>query len=64
MGKLETEVKKEIKRKNIQRIILSILATAGVLSVAVIAPNVLQILKTLGIVNKSKILSIGPFIIF
>lgn len=54
MGQIETEVRKEIKRKNIQKIILGTLATVGILSVAVIAPNVLQILKTFGIINKRK----------
>jgi len=54
MGKLEKELKTRIKRENIQKAILSGIATAGILSVAVLAPNALQALKFFGIEPKSK----------
>lgn len=47
MGSLEKEVKQKTKRQNIRKIILGIVATAGILSVAVIAPNALQALSIL-----------------
>ena len=54
MGKLEKELKTRIKRENIQKAILSGIATDGILSVAVLAPNALQALKFFGIEPKSK----------
>lgn len=47
MGNLELSVKKEIRNSKIQRTVLSIIFTAGVLGVAAIAPNALQILRPL-----------------
>ncbi|MBI2627568.1 hypothetical protein HYW72_01410 [Candidatus Nomurabacteria bacterium] len=54
MGKLEKEFKKRERKANIQKIILSSIATVGLLSVAVLAPNALQALKFFGIEPKSK----------
>jgi DNA-binding transcriptional regulator PaaX len=54
MSEIEKELKKEIKRTNIQKIILSSIATAGILSVALLAPNALQVLKPLGLDKKLK----------
>jgi len=54
MGKLEKEFKKRKKRENIQKIILSSIATAGLLSVTVLAPNALQALKFFGVGSKNK----------
>src|SRR3989338_5920281 len=47
MGILEKEIKNKDKRKNIQKIILNTIFTAGVLSVALVAPNVLSAIKKL-----------------
>jgi CRISPR/Cas system-associated endoribonuclease Cas2 len=44
-GILEKEIKKQDKRKNIQKIILNIVFAVGMLSVALVAPNVLSAIK-------------------
>ena len=48
MGNLETESTKRAKKANVKKIILQSVATAGLISVAVLAPNVLTALKKLG----------------
>lgn len=48
MGRLEEESKKRTRRKNLKKIILSTVKTAGVLSFALVAPNALKLLKNLG----------------
>ena len=45
MGELEAEVKKATRRTKLRRIILNSIFSAGVLSVALLAPNALQALK-------------------
>lgn len=45
MGILEQEIKQTDKRKNIQKIILNTIFTAGIIGVALVAPNVLQVMK-------------------
>ena len=53
MGKLEQEIKSKDKRKNIQKIILNTVFAAGVLGIAIVAPNVLgAIAKLVG--NKKR----------
>jgi DNA-binding transcriptional regulator PaaX len=55
MGILEKEVKKEIRATKIQRAILQTISTAGLLSVALLAPKALQVLHNIGynkILNK------------
>jgi len=47
MGILEQEIKNRDKRKNIQKIILSTIFATGMLSVALIAPNVLSAISKL-----------------
>lgn len=47
MGNLEKEIKNKDKRKNIQKIILNTVFAVGVLSVALVAPNVLSVIKKL-----------------
>ncbi len=47
MGNLEREIKKQDKRKNIQKIILNTVFAVGMLSVAMVAPNVLSAIKKL-----------------
>ena len=54
MGKLEKELKRRVKRQNIQKAILYGVAATGLLSVAVLAPNALQALKFFGIEPKNK----------
>lgn len=51
MGLQETEVKIKTRNSKIQKAILQTIATAGILSVALLAPNVLSLLK---IFNKNK----------
>lgn len=48
MGELEISLKKEIKIGKLQRAILGTVATAGLLSVALVVPNALQALKLFG----------------
>ena len=54
MGVLEKKLKARMKRENIQKAILSRIATVGLLSVAILAPNTLQALKFFGIEPKNK----------
>ena len=49
MGK-ELRLEKRARKRNIQRIILQTIATAGVVSVGLIVPNVLSAMNTLGLV--------------
>ena len=44
MGKIEQDAKVVRRRTNIQKIVLHTIATAGVLSIALLAPNALQLL--------------------
>lgn len=48
MDTLEEAAAKRARRHNIQRAILQTIAVAGVLSVAIVAPNALQVLRQLG----------------
>jgi CRISPR-associated endonuclease Cas2 len=54
MGNLEKEVKKKIRATKIQKAILAVIANAGLLTVAALAPNVLQSLQTFGLIPKTK----------
>ncbi len=49
MGKLEEKSKKRSKKKNLQRIILQTVATAGILGIGLIAPQVVGALGKLGL---------------
>ena len=49
MGKLEEKSKKRTKRKNLQRVILQTVATAGILGVGLMAPQVIGALGKLGL---------------
>ena len=55
MGNLEIEAKKEIRATKIQKAVLQTIATAGLLSMALLAPNALQALKIFGLNKKTKI---------
>ena len=54
MGILETETWKRTRNKNLQKIILEVIATAGLLSVVAVAPGVIQALGMLGSIGKKK----------
>ena len=54
MGKLEKINKQKTKRANLQKIILQTIATAGVLSIALVAPNVLGVMAKLGIIPNKR----------
>ncbi|MFZ2303596.1 MAG: hypothetical protein WAV98_02270 [Minisyncoccia bacterium] len=49
MGYLEEESKKRSKKGEIQKVILEAVAVAGILSIALVAPNVLVALRKLGV---------------
>lgn len=49
MGKLEAKSRKRTKKKNLQRIILAMVAGAGILSVGLLAPNVIGAMGKLGL---------------
>ena len=52
MGKIEAENRKQIRATKIQKIILSTVAAAGLISVALILPNALQMLKIFNLDKK------------
>src|SRR3989338_7525587 len=51
MGKIETEIKKRVRKENLQKILLRSVTAAGMLGDAVLAPNSLQVLNQLGLVR-------------
>lgn len=54
MSQLEAESARQRKRANITRIILSSIALAGLLPVAVVAPNVIGAIQKLGLIPKRR----------
>ena len=54
MGVLEKDFKRRTRNNNIQKIILQTVATAGVLSVALLAPNALRAFKQIGLFPKRR----------
>jgi len=52
MGELEKENRQQIRATKIQKAILGTVAAAGILSVALVAPNALQALKLFGVDKK------------
>jgi DNA-binding transcriptional regulator PaaX len=54
VGKIETEIKKRVRKENLRKILLSSVAVAGVLGVAVLAPNALQVLGQLGLIERGQ----------
>ena len=54
MGKLEKKNRERRKKENLQRIILGSVAIAGILSVGLVAPNVIGALNKLGILPKPR----------
>src|SRR3989344_4883144 len=49
MGKIEEKNRKRSRRENLQKIILETVATAGALSIGLVAPNVIGVMNKLGI---------------
>lgn len=54
MGNIEQESRRRARRGEIQKIILGVVAAAGVLSVALLAPNALKLFKVFGINTSRK----------
>ena len=54
MGKLEEKSKRKGKRKHLQKLILQAVADAGMLGVALVAPNVSKAMYKLGLVPKRR----------
>lgn len=54
MGKLEKKNQKKVKRKNLQKVILQTVVAAGLLSVALVAPNVVGALCKLGVLPNKR----------
>jgi DNA-binding transcriptional regulator PaaX len=54
MEKLEEKNKKNQKRANLQKIVLQSIAAAGIISVALVAPNVIGAMGKLGILPKKR----------
>ena len=52
MGKLEKEIKKQVRRTRINSAIIATLSVAGILAVGVIAPNVIGVLGKMGLINR------------
>jgi len=54
MGKLEEKTKKREKKKNLQKFVLSTVKIAGLLSVGLLAPNVIKALDKVGLLPKPR----------
>lgn len=54
MGKIEQRSRKRAKKKNLQRVILQTIAVAGVLSIGLVAPNVIGAMAKMGIVTNRR----------
>ncbi|MBU6389988.1 hypothetical protein KGQ31_00370 [Patescibacteria group bacterium] len=49
MGELEVRARKRLRKEALKKAVLGTIAGAGILSVALVAPNTLQVLKSFGI---------------
>jgi CRISPR/Cas system-associated endoribonuclease Cas2/predicted transcriptional regulator len=54
MGKLEENSRQKTRHNCLQKLILETIATAGFLSVALVAPNVIKQMSKLGLIPKSR----------
>lgn len=54
MGVLEQSVRKEVRRTKINKAVITTIATAGVIAVALVAPNVIGAMGRLGLINKAQ----------
>src|SRR3989338_40374 len=54
MGKIEDNLKKKISKEYVRKAILSTVKVAGLLGVALLAPNALQYMKSIGLVSNKR----------
>src|SRR3989344_950176 len=54
MGKLEEKGRKKSKKKNLQRIILATVGSAGILAIGLLAPNVIGAMSKLGLLPNKR----------
>ncbi|MDO8729389.1 MAG: hypothetical protein Q7K26_05945 [bacterium] len=54
MEKLEESNRRKIRRRDLQQLILQTIATAGVLSIGLLAPNVLKAMKKFGLITNRR----------
>jgi len=54
MGKLEEKSKKRSKKKGLQKIILTTIASAGILGIGLLAPNVLGAMRKLNLIPNKR----------
>ncbi len=54
MGELELGIKRETRNRNIKKMILATVSVAGILSVALVMPNIFVGLKRLGLLPKAR----------
>ncbi|MEK7147873.1 MAG: hypothetical protein AAB758_01090 [Patescibacteria group bacterium] len=54
MGILEKNNKRKVRHSELQKLVLQTVATAGLLSIALVAPNVLRSMDKLGIISRRR----------
>lgn len=54
MGKLEENARRKVRYSNLQKIILEIVADTGILAISLVAPNVVKVMKKLGVIPKRR----------
>ena len=54
MGNLEIKLKAKSRKENVQKIVLAVIKTAGLLSVGLLAPNVIKSLSKLGLIESNR----------
>lgn len=54
MSGLEKKNRKRVRRENLQKIILGIVASAGILAIGLVTPNVIKAMAELGIIPKRR----------
>lgn len=54
MGKIEEQVRRRFKKNQLRKVIIGTVAAAGILSVGLLAPNVVGAMAKLGIINTKR----------
>lgn len=54
MGKLEKESRRKTKKGEVQKLILETIKLAGILSIGLVAPNVIKAMHELGIISRKR----------
>ena len=54
MGKLEESNKEKVRRRDLQKLILETVLDAGVLTIALVSPNVMKAMNKLGLIPKHR----------